>query len=112
MAKSFIFLIMAFLLLFTAQCRHLSTSIKQQVDIPKIPFSSPEWSSIDEECKGLDEDACLVKRLYPLMQKLVSAANEYCIHNIGASMDCRIIHVVGRRKQEIWKELDEAAPEA
>ncbi|MBA0765666.1 hypothetical protein Gotri_014825 [Gossypium trilobum] len=62
MAKSFIFLIMAFLLLFTAQCRHLSTSIKQQVDIPKIPFSSPEWSSIDEECKGLDEDACLVKR--------------------------------------------------
>ncbi|GMI75290.1 phytosulfokine 4 precursor [Hibiscus trionum] len=61
MPKSFVFLIMAFLLLSAAKTRPLSTSIGHQADDSKTPFS-PESSFIDDECKGLDGEECLVKR--------------------------------------------------
>ncbi|XWS69563.1 hypothetical protein CRYUN_Cryun04dG0189700 [Craigia yunnanensis] len=62
MAKSFIFLILALLLLSTAQSRPLSTTIGQQADDPQIPFSSPEPSFIDDDCKSLDGEECLIRR--------------------------------------------------
>ncbi|XWS34255.1 hypothetical protein CRYUN_Cryun21dG0024600 [Craigia yunnanensis] len=63
MAKSLIFLILAFLLLYTAQCKPLSTTIGQQADEPQnIPFSSPETSLNDDDCKGLDGEECLIRR--------------------------------------------------
>ncbi|KAE8730032.1 Phytosulfokines 1 [Hibiscus syriacus] len=61
MGKSFVFLIMAFLLLSTAKTRPLSTSIGQQADNSQTPFS-PESSLVDDECKGLDGEECLVQR--------------------------------------------------
>ncbi|KAL4362811.1 hypothetical protein GQ457_04G010550 [Hibiscus cannabinus] len=61
MAKSFFFLIMAFLLLSTAKTRPLSTSIGQQADDSQTPFS-PESSVTDDDCNGLDGEECLVKR--------------------------------------------------
>lgn len=41
MAKSFFFLILALLLLSTAENRPLSTTNRQQADDPQMPFSSP-----------------------------------------------------------------------
>ncbi|XVE91711.1 hypothetical protein REPUB_Repub01dG0034500 [Reevesia pubescens] len=57
MAKSFIFLILALLLLTsTAQTRPISTTIG-------LPFSSSESSLIDDgECKDLDGEECLIRR--------------------------------------------------
>ncbi|XWS23032.1 hypothetical protein CRYUN_Cryun29cG0086500 [Craigia yunnanensis] len=64
MAKSFIiFLILALLRLSTAQSRPLSTTIGQQADdLQNIPFSSPESSLNDDECKRLDGEECLIMR--------------------------------------------------
>ncbi|XP_022775744.1 phytosulfokines 3-like [Durio zibethinus] len=62
MAKSFSFLILALLLLSTAQTSPLSTTIGQQTDYSQIPFFSPESSFIDDECKGLDGEECLIRR--------------------------------------------------
>ncbi|MBA0648090.1 hypothetical protein Gotur_006842 [Gossypium turneri] len=63
MAKSFFFLILALLLLSTAQNRPLSTTNRQQADDPQMPFSSPESSfTDDDECKGLNGEECLIKR--------------------------------------------------
>ncbi|KAK9028013.1 hypothetical protein V6N11_067828 [Hibiscus sabdariffa] len=63
MAKSFIYLIMAFLLLSTAQTRPLSTNNGQQADNPQTPFSQKlqESSYIDDVCKGLDGEDCPTK---------------------------------------------------
>ncbi|KAL4281901.1 hypothetical protein GQ457_03G011420 [Hibiscus cannabinus] len=55
---------MAFLLPSTAQTRPLSTNNGQQTDNPQTPFSQKlqESSYIDDVCKGLDGEDCLVNR--------------------------------------------------
>ncbi|GMI89699.1 phytosulfokine 4 precursor [Hibiscus trionum] len=60
MAKNSIFLVLALLLLLsTAQSRPFSTTIRPQA---QIPLSSPESSSVEDECKGLDGEECLMRR--------------------------------------------------
>ncbi|EOY01523.1 hypothetical protein QUC31_013742 [Theobroma cacao] len=61
-SKTFAFLMLALLVLSTAQSRLLSTSILQQSDEPQMPFSLPESSYSDDECKGLDGEECLIRR--------------------------------------------------
>ncbi|XP_021293424.1 phytosulfokines-like [Herrania umbratica] len=61
-SKTFVFLILALLLLSTAQSRLLPTSILQQGDEPQMPVSSPESSYSDDECNGLGGEECLIRR--------------------------------------------------
>ncbi|XP_022726912.1 phytosulfokines-like [Durio zibethinus] len=62
MAKSSIFLVLALLLLSAAPSTPLSTTNGQHADDPQIPFSSPESSFIDDECKSLDGEECQIRR--------------------------------------------------
>ncbi|OMO72200.1 Phytosulfokine [Corchorus olitorius] len=61
MAKIFIFFILGFLLLSSAQSRLLLSAGDKN---SQMPFSSTESSLNDEEmnCKGLDGEECLIKR--------------------------------------------------